>query len=104
MQAGRRRFRSIRLTRRLPFRAYSTSVMHHLSEATRDTMNEGIMGEVALTDAEINARVAAYAARGGYEERRRRLWDRARDIIEPELRAFYIDLFRGQYGADESAT
>jgi methyl-accepting chemotaxis protein len=67
-------------------------------------MNEGIMGEVALTDAEINARVAAYAARGGYEERRRRLWDRARDIIEPELRAFYIDLFRGQYGADESAT
>ncbi|WP_019831114.1 methyl-accepting chemotaxis protein [Sphingomonas sp. PR090111-T3T-6A] len=67
-------------------------------------MNEGIKGEVALSDAEINARVAAYAGRGDYETRRRRLWDRAREIIEPELRAYYVELFRGRYAADDSAT
>jgi methyl-accepting chemotaxis protein len=67
-------------------------------------MNEGIRGEVALSDAEINARVAAYAGRGDYEMRRRRLWDRARDIIEPELRSYYVELFRGRYAADDSAT
>ena len=67
-------------------------------------MSEGIKGEVALSDAEIDARVVAYAADGKLEARRNRLWTRGRSVIEPELRAFYADLFRVQYGADESAT
>ena len=67
-------------------------------------MSEGIKGEVALTDAEIDARVAAYGAGGTFETRRNRLWTKGRAVVEPELRAFYADLFRVQYGADESAT
>ena len=67
-------------------------------------MNEVIKGEVALSDAEIDARVEAYGADGTFEERRNRLWTKGRSVIEPELRAYYADLFRVQYGADESAT
>jgi methyl-accepting chemotaxis protein len=67
-------------------------------------MSEGIKGEVALSDAEIDARVVAYGANGAFEGRRNRLWTKGRAVIEPELRAYYADLFRVQYGADESAT
>jgi methyl-accepting chemotaxis protein len=67
-------------------------------------MDQGIKGEVALSDAEIDARVAAYAGQGDFEARRRRMWDDTRSVIEPELRAYYADLFRIQYGADEAAT
>jgi len=67
-------------------------------------MSEGIKGEVALSDAEIDARVVAYGAGGDFEIRRNRLWTKGRSVIEPELRAYYADLFRVQYGADETAT
>ena len=33
-----------------------------------------------------------------------RMWEEARAVIEPELRAYYAELFRVQYGADEAAT
>ena len=67
-------------------------------------MKEVTKGEVALSDAEIDARLAAYARRGDFETRRRRMWDEARSVIEPELRAYYAELFRVQYGADEAMT
>ncbi|HET8613119.1 MAG TPA: methyl-accepting chemotaxis protein [Sphingomonas sp.] len=63
-------------------------------------MSDGIMGEVSLSDAEIDARVAAYAAIGDVETHRRRMWEKARDIVEPELRAYYTALFTDTYHAD----
>ncbi|HLZ79569.1 MAG TPA: methyl-accepting chemotaxis protein [Sphingomonas sp.] len=67
-------------------------------------MKEVTKGEVALSDAEIDARLAAYAGTGDFETRRRRMWEEARSVIEPELRAYYAELFRVQYQADEAAT
>ena len=62
-------------------------------------MSEGSKGDVALSDEEIAARVAAYSVRGDFEARRARMWAKGRTVIEPELLAHYAEQLRLHYGA-----
>jgi len=67
-------------------------------------MKDAMKAEVELSSAEIDSRLTAYAGKDNLEARRRQMWNDARDVIEPELRSYYTELFRTGYGADEATT
>ena len=45
-------------------------------------MSEGLTGDISLSDAEIDARVTAYVGVSDLEARSKRMWQRAKSVIE----------------------
>ena len=66
-------------------------------------MSVGLMGEISLSDAEIDARIATYFGNGDMEQRAHQMWKRAHAVLEPELRDYYSRIVYSEYRSDEAA-